>query len=510
MIKNYINMLRLEFRGYNVKSFLSDVLAGITVTAVALPLALAFGVSCGASAAAGLVTAIIAGIFISALSGASFQISGPTGAMSAILIGIVSSSLGLDGVFVVSFLAGILVLLCGVFRLGKLVAYIPKPVITGFTSGIALIIAIGQLENFFGVTLSGEGNIGKLFNFIAGGFLKTSLPAFIVGLSVVAIMIIYNSRLTDFIPKKIKGSIPASLLSLIIVTAVVNIIGLDISYVGEIPNSIFLEDRLDFTTIDLSRIFEYISPAISVAALAMIESLLCGEAASKMSKEPFDANIELCAQGVGNMVIPLFGGVPATAAIARTSVALGAGAKTRVCGIVHALGLLLSMLLLTPIMARIPHAALAGVLMVTAYKMNEKKEIKSFFTGKHIIAVFEFTITMIATVLFDLTVAIVIGIAFSLISFIAKSKFKLERAKISADEEICIEGPVFFGNLPKIKKELAKVFSEDREHYKLDLSAVTRTDFSAIKFFEELKEEHEGSVELTFKEGSALQKALSE
>ena len=167
MLKRYFSMLRSEFSGYNLKAFSSDLMAGLTVTAVALPLALAFGVSCGADAAAGLVTAILAGLVIGALSGASFQISGPTGAMSAVLVTIIAK-FGLDGVFAVSFFAARLVLLCAILKLGRFVSLIPRPVITGFTSGIALIIALGQIDNFFGTHSVGESAIQKLWSFLSG------------------------------------------------------------------------------------------------------------------------------------------------------------------------------------------------------------------------------------------------------------------------------------------------------------------------------------------------------
>ena len=202
MLKNYFSMLKREFAGYNAAKLASDLLAGLTVAAVALPLALAFGVSSGADAAAGLITAIIAGLVISSLSGASFQISGPTGAMSAILIGIVATH-GLKAVFFVSFIAGVILLVCAIFRLSKLVALIPRPVITGFTSGIALIIALGQIDNFFGTVSEGTSAVEKLGSYFTLGF-KPHLSTLLLGLIVVAVMLIW--------PKKWNAKVPSSLV----------------------------------------------------------------------------------------------------------------------------------------------------------------------------------------------------------------------------------------------------------------------------------------------------------
>lgn len=413
MLKKFGIRLKNEFQGYNAKALSKDIMAGLTVTAVALPLALAFGESCGASAAAGLVTAIIAGLIIGALSGASFQISGPTGAMSAILIGIVAGDGGLQSVFYVSFIAGIIILLCAVFKLGRLVQMIPRPVITGFTSGIAIIIALGQIDNFFGTVSEGESAIAKLMSYGELGF-APNVQAIILGLIVVAIMILW--------PKKLGAIIPGSLIGIIVSTIVCVIAGFNVPVVGEIPKTLFLEERLDLAAFDFGKLASYISPAISIAALGIIESLLCGASASRMKNESFDADQELVAQGIGNVIIPFFGGVPATAAIARTSVAIKSGCNTRICGIVHALGLLASMFLLGPVMALLPLSALAGVLMVTAWRMNEWESIIEFFKEKKFGEIAQFLITMVATVIFDLTVAIIIGVVFSWILKIVSKK----------------------------------------------------------------------------------------
>lgn len=463
MFKKYVSMLRREFKGYNLSSLGADAMAGLTVTAVALPLAIAFGVSCGADAAAGLITAIIAGLIIGFLSGASYQISGPTGAMSAVLASIVLQ-FGKQGIFFVSFLAGIILLLAALLRVGKLVSMIPRSVITGFTSGIAIIIALGQIDNFFGVKSVGENAIEKLLSYGDLGF-SPNFASVGIGLLVMGIMIVF--------PKKWNARIPSSLVAIIIATAVSAIFSLDVATVGEIPRTIFLEDRLNFKNVQWKEFVSYLSPAISIAALGMIESLLCGASASRMKNEPFDADQELVAQGIGNVLIPFFGGVPATAAIARTSVAIKSGGRTRLTGIFHAVGLLLSMFLLAPIMKLLPLSALSGVLFITAWRMNEWHEIRYIFKKKFRSAILEFSITLIATVLFDLTVAIIIGIIVAALFFVVKSaQMRVEISPISNqrfrgtdDVEkthshsciVYISGPIFFASVDTFTKEVANI-----------------------------------------------------
>lgn len=469
MFKRYISMLRREFKGYSLSALGADAMAGLTVTAVALPLAIAFGVSCGADAAAGLITAIIAGLIIGALSGASYQISGPTGAMSAVLVGIVLQ-FGKQGIFIVSFLAGIMLLLAAVFRVGKLVSMIPRSVITGFTSGIAVIIALGQIDNFFGVTSVGENAIDKLLSYEKLGF-SPNFASVGIGLLVMAIMIVF--------PKKWNARVPSSLVAIIIATAVSAIFSLDVATVGNIPRTLFLEDRLDLSSVNWKALGSYISPAVSIAALGMIESLLCGASASRMKNEHFDADQELIAQGIGNVIIPFFGGVPATAAIARTSVAIKSGGRTRLTGIFHAVGLLLSMFLLAPVMRLLPLSALSGVLFITAWRMNEWHEIRYIFKNKFRSAILEFSITLVATVLFDLTVAIIIGIAVAALLFVLKSaQLRVEISPISnqrfkgtedvekAHRHACIvyiSGPIFFASVSTFEKALADIPADTNE-----------------------------------------------
>ena len=410
LLKDYVTDIRNEFKGYNGKRFSKDLMAGITVAAVALPLALAFGVSSGATAAAGLVTAIIGGIIISIFSGASFQISGPTGAMTAILVTL-AAKYGMQGILTACFFAGIILILAGILKLGRMIYYIPSSVITGFTSGIAIIIALGQLDNFFGVTSHGSLAITKFISYFTQGF-HPDIPTMCIGLAVIIIMVIW--------PKKLNDKVPSSLAALIIVLTANYFLKLDVAMVGDIPKSLFLDDRLSIAGIDFAKFWDLFVPALSIAALGMIESLLCGASAGKMKKEELNADRELIAQGIGNIVIPFFGGVPATAAIARTSVAIKAGCETRLTGVIHAGILLLSMFVLAPVMSVIPLSALAGVLIVTAWRMNDWANIKFIFSHKFKSGMIKFLVTMAATVVLDLTQAIVIGVAVSVILILIK------------------------------------------------------------------------------------------
>ena len=411
MFSAFFRSLKQEFAGYNSKKLLADMMAGLTVCTVALPLALAFGVSSGASAAAGLVTAIIAGVVIAILGGASYQISGPTGAMSAVLVGIVAEY-GLQGVFFACLAAGVL-LLAGVFKLGRLISFIPMPVIMGFTSGIAIIIAMGQIDNFFGTVSEGDSNLEKIASYGRLGF-HPNMQAVLIGLLVVLVMV--------FWPKKWGARVPGSLVGIILATIVATVAGMDqLAVVGDIPKTLLLADRLSLGGLSFTMLENMISPIVTIAALGMIESLLCGASASRMKGEAFNADQELIAQGVGNILLPLFGGVPATAAIARTSVAVKSGQQTRLTSVFHSLFLLASMFLLGGVMARLPLSALAGVLMVTAWRMNDWEGIRYVFRRKFKSGISQFLVTMVATVVFDLTVAIILGVVYSAILYMAKS-----------------------------------------------------------------------------------------
>ena len=493
MLSKFISSLKQEFGGYNAAALTTDLMAGLTVAAVALPLALAFGVSSGADAASGLITAIIAGLIMSLLSGGYYQISGPTGAMAAILMSLVAAY-GMDGVFIATLIAGIILLLAGILHLGKLTSFIPAPVITGFTSGIAVIIALGQVDNFFGTHSEGTSAIGKLFSYARLGF-SPNLTAVGLGLFVVLFMV--------FFPKKWNAVVPASLVSIILTTAFSIFMQLDVAVVGEIPKTLIPENRLLFGALNLKTIGALVTPAFSIAILGMIESLLCGASAGRMTGVRLDANQELIAQGVGNILLPFFGGIPATAAIARTSVAIKSGAKTRLTGVFHAVGLLISMFLLAPVMSKIPLAALAGVLMVTAWRMNEWESIRYIFSHKFKGAMLEFIATMFATIIFDLTVAILIGVLIGLVFLVSRLSFieinyesvDMNRMHVT-DPVLCerysnamvvyITGPMIFANTQAVADIAGKVEGSDTVLF--SMRGVSNIDISCAQTLRELVE----------------------
>lgn len=494
MKNSYVSDLRQEFRGYNGAKFAKDLMAGVTVAAVALPLALAFGVSSGATAASGLLTAVICGFVISLLGGAYYQISGPTGAMAAVLMSIVAQY-GLSGVFTATVMAGIILVLAGILHLGKVTAFIPMPVITGFTSGISVVIALGQLDNFFGTTSQGSTAVEKVLSYFTVGF-SVNPAAVLLGSAIIVFMIVY--------PKKWNAVVPASLVSIILATAASLIIPMDIQRVGEIPSSLLLPERFTLEGLDLATVRGLLAPAVSIAALGMIESLLCGASAARMTGVRLNSDRELIAQGVGNILSPLFGGIPATAAIARTSVAVKSGAQTRLTGMIHALVLLVSLLVLGPVMAQIPLSALAGVLLVTAWRMNEWHTIRYIFSHKFKGAMVKFLATMIATIVFDLTIAILIGVVAALVLLAVRQSHleihfddvKPQRLQHPEDqvadrfdnaEVVYLTGAVLFANCEQIT-DLAGRF-QGRSAVLFSMRGVSYMDVSGAQAFLELLEQ---------------------
>lgn len=456
-MNSYFKDLKEEFAEYNKAKLMQDIMAGATVAAVALPLALAFGVSSGASAASGLITAIVAGFVIALFGGAYYQISGPTGAMAAILIAI-TTQYGLTGVFIATMIAGVLLILAGLFHFGRVIAFIPMPVITGFTSGIAVIIALGQIDNFLGVKSNGVTSLEKTINYFKMD-LDINLTSMFICLFVVVFMLTY--------PKRYQKYAPASLIAIILATFISSIFSLEVEKIGLIPTNIILDEKFSFKDFDILHIKGLITPAISIALLGMIESLLCGASGGRMVGVRLKCDRELIAQGLGNILVPFCGGVPATAAIARTSVAIKSGAVTRLTGIFHAVFLLVSMLILAPIMGLIPLSALAGVLFVTAFRMNEWHTIRYFFKNRFKSALIQFFVTMLATIVFDLTIAILIGVILSLMLLVVQiSNLKIRfdyfdsekftdlnsplPKRIKQAEVIYIMGAIIFSNTDKI------------------------------------------------------------
>jgi SulP family sulfate permease len=502
MTNQFIHDLKREFSGYGKDTFMKDLLAGLTVAAVALPLALAFGVGSGADAASGLVTAIIAGLFIAGIGGSSFQISGPTGAMAAILLPL-SVRYGVEGVLAAGFLSGLVLLTAALAKAGRIVSIIPSPVITGFTSGIAILIAFGQLDNLLGTTSYGETLIQKLLSYSQGTFNVQWQPLFF-GLLVMVIMIVW--------PKKWAKRIPSSLVG-VVVALLVNILGsFTVAEVGTIPRSLILENRFHLGFLNREILGSIIVPAISIAALGMIETLLCGAAGGKMRGERLQADQELLAQGLGNIIIPFFGGVPATAAIARTSVGIKSGGRTRITSIIHATTLIASMFLLGPMMSRIPLSALAGILIMTAWRMNEWDGIKKFFKKKYKTSIAQFLVTMAATVIFDLTIAILLGIGLSTILFVIRSSYleisvanideRHERGRNISDELthvklMYVTGQLFFGSQDRLVSALEEL--DQASTIILSIRGVPSIDHSAMLALEEVhKTLEDRNVKLLF------------
>lgn len=399
--RSLAQLWRDEFRGYSWLTLRHDAVAGINVAAVALPLALAFGVVSGASAQAGLVSAIWAGLFMGLLSGAPYQISGPTGAMGVVLVGL-AGRYGLEGVWLASLMAGALLLVIGLLRLGRFVAFIPSPVITGFTSGVALIIAIGQLDSFIGQSTPAAPSAALK---IWGYFVHPVLPdwhALALGGLVMAVMVLW--------PPRWAGRFPASLAGLIAATALNGLAQWPVAVIGSIPATLVLPTRLTLDALRWELLPDLVPAALTLTTLGALVSLLCGSAASAITGVRLQANQELIAQGVGNLLIPFTGGVPATGAVARTVVGIRTGGRTRLTSVFHSLTLAVFLFGLGPLLARIPLAALAGVLLVTCWRMNDWPTIHYIAQHRLKTALGTFALTVLATTVFDLTTTVLLGV----------------------------------------------------------------------------------------------------
>jgi SulP family sulfate permease len=399
----------LALRHYSTRDLGADLLAGLTVGLVALPLSMAFGISSGVTPQAGIYTAVIAGFLISAFGGSRTQIGGPTGAFVVIVAGIVAK-FGIEGLALVTFMAGGILVLMGVTGLGAAVKFIPRPVTIGFTNGIAVLIASTQIKDFFGLT---TGAVPSVFvtrmKTLAEAFPTLSWPALLVGALSLALIILWP-RVT----KRVPGSIVALLVSTLAVTLLklpLETIG---SRFGGVPSGF---PHFQWPAFRADHIVPLISPAFTVALLAAVESLLSAVVADSMSGDRHNSNVELVAQGLANMVSPLFGGIPATGAIARTATNIRSGARTPLAGMVHALTLLTILLVAAPLARFIPLAALAAILFVVAYNMGEWREIGTIVRlSRQDIAVWAATFAL--TVLADLTVAVEVGMMLAALLYI--------------------------------------------------------------------------------------------
>jgi sulfate permease, SulP family len=396
-------------RNYTSADLVGDVAAGLTVGLVALPLAMAFGIASGVTPQAGLYTAIVGGFLVALLGGARLQVSGPTGAFVVIVAGIIHDH-GLSGLLMVTMMAGVMLLVLGVTGLGTSVKFIPRPVVIGFTNGIALLIVSTQIKDFLGLDLAHSPS--EFFERV--GALSQSLHTFntqAVVLGVIALAII--ALLPRWLPK-----VPGSIVALLAGTSAVSLLQLPVATIGSafggIPQGL---PPLSVPAFRADLILPLLQPAFTVAVLAALESLLSAVVADSMTGDRHNSNAELVAQGVANIVVPMVGGIPVTGAIARTATNIRAGARTPVAAMIHALTLLLVVLLLAPLAASIPLAVLAAVLFVVAWNMGEWREIPAILRLEAAdIAVW--MITFALTVMADLTIAVEAGLALAALLYI--------------------------------------------------------------------------------------------
>jgi len=395
--------------GYTRRDLISDLIAGLTVGLVALPLAMAFGIASGVTPQAGLYTAVVAGFLISALGGSRLQIGGPTGAFVVIVAGIIAIH-GVSGLLIVTLMAGVILILMGVTGLGTAVKYIPRPVTIGFTNGIAILIASTQIKDFLGLE---TGAIPSEFllrmRVLVNSLGSVHWPALLVSISSLLIILILP-RLTK--------RVPGSIVALMIGTLAVAVFGVPVETIGTkfggIPTGL---PHLSIPQFRPDLIVPLLPAAVTVAMLAAIESLLSAVVADSMSGDRHNSNMELLAQGIANLAVPIVGGIPATGAIARTATNIRSGARTPVSGMVHALTLLAILLVAAPLARFIPLATLAAILFVVAYNMSEWREVRTILKlSKADIIVW--VITFALTVLADLTVAVEIGMLMAALLYI--------------------------------------------------------------------------------------------
>jgi SulP family sulfate permease len=485
-------------RNYTFAQFASDLIAGVTVGLVALPLAMAFAIASGVSPQAGIYCAIVTGFLISALGGSKTQIGGPTGAFVVVILGIIARY-GIDGLFMCTMLAGVLLVIMGVTGLGALVKYFPRPVVVGFTNGIAILIASTQIRDFFGLRMEHvPGDFFHRMGAVAQNFYTLNPVATVVGLVSLAVMIIC---LRFF--KKIPGAILVCFGAI----AAAHFLRLPVETIGSrfggIPSGL---PHLVVPKFQFSLLLHLLSPAVTVAMLGAIESLMSAVVSDRMSGDKHNPNVELIGQGVANIMSPLFGGLPATGAIARTATNVRSGAKSPVAGMIHALTLLAVILFAAPLVQDLPLAALAGILFIVAYNMGDWGEIREILKlTKADIAVWLLTLSL--TVFADLTLAVEVGMILAAFTFIRKisqtttvSKVTDEyiedgRPHILQDKDIPdyaavyrIHGPFLFGVTDKIST-ITDQISALPPIVILRLRNMTAIDATGIAALEELADQ---------------------
>ena len=463
-----------DLRRYSKEKFMADLMAGLIVGIVALPLAIAFGIASGVSPEKGIITAIVAGFIISALGGSRVQIGGPTGAFIVIIYGIIQQ-FGLSGLMVATMLAGVFLILLGVFRLGTIIKFIPYPIVVGFTSGIAVTIFTTQIKDLFGLEI-GEmpADFISKWGVYFSHFHTVNWPSMLVGLLSIAII-----ALTPKVSKKIPGSLIAIVVMTLAVYLLKEFAGIgSIKTIGDFyPNIKAQIPALTMPDITWEQVKLLFPTAMTIAVLGAIESLLSATVADGVTGDRHDSNQELIGQGIANVCTPLFGGIPATGAIARTMTNINNGGRTPVSGIIHAVVLLLIFLVLMPLAAYIPMACLAGVLIIVSYNMSGWRTFRALMKNpKSDITVL--IITFLLTVIFDLTIAIEVGLVIACLLFMRRmaetTQVKLIADEIDPAEEIDVQlheeehliipqgvevyeinGPYFFGIANKFEDLMA-------------------------------------------------------
>jgi sulfate permease, SulP family len=453
------------WRNYDRATFLADLAAGVTVGVVALPLAIGFGIASGVTPGQGLWTAIIAGFLISALGGSLVQVGGPTGAFVPILAGIVAAY-GYGGLAVATLMAGIILVVMGALRLGTLIKFIPYPVTSGFTSGIAVIIFVGQLKEFLGLNVKMPAHTPHQIATVVMNLPSVNLPTLAVGALALAILFLW--------PKRWRR-VPSSIVAVVTCTVVVVAMKLDVATIGSkfggIPRGL---PDLTMPKLTFDQFQSLMIPAFTIAMLGAIESLLSAIVADGMIESRHDSNQELIGQGIANIVCPFFGGISATGAIARTATNIRSGARTPVAGIIHAVTLLVIMLVAAPLAKFIPLTALSAVLIVVAYRMGEWENFPELLRStKSDFSVMVLTFAL--TVVFDLTIAVGVGLSMAAVLFVRRmeeiSHIRLVTPETEMDtgggsirgKEVPegvlvyrIEGPFFFGAAEKLEAALER------------------------------------------------------
>ena len=401
-----------SFKNYNGKKLVSDIVAGVIVAIIALPLSIALAIASGAEPVQGLYTAIFAGFVISFFGGSRVNISGPTAAFATIVAGIIATE-GFDGLIIATILAGIILIIFGLLRVGSLIRFIPTTITVGFTAGIAVTIVIGQLKDFFGMSYGGASPVEAIEKLEAlfGNLGSFNPVGFLVGAISLALLFI--------LPKiKFLKKVPASLIVVVLSSLAVAIFKLNALTIGDLYEINAGLPKVRVPEISLDRIISLLPNAFTIAILAAIESLLSCVVSDKMIDDTHNSNTELIAQGLGNIASGIFGGIPATGAIARTSANVKNGGRTPISGMVHAITLLLVLLFMMPLAKFIPMPVIAAVLLMVAYNMCEYKHFIKIVKNEKMTDVIVLLLTFVLTIVFDLVVAIAVGLAVAFVFYL--------------------------------------------------------------------------------------------